>query len=133
MSLPYLSFWRTIFLGALNALLVALVVYVAEKVVGYVGWPRVSFVWLSISVLLIVCFAPTSYLLHRLLAPRLNSQIVLWLAIGVISICIWNGLFAAAVYWEVHQHNYWVLYYEMTNPRNSESNRMDQSWAKISF
>jgi hypothetical protein len=120
MSLPYLRFWRAIFLGAVDALLVAVVFYLAEKLVGYVGWPRVSFVWVSISVLLILCFAPTSYVVHRLFARRFNSQIVLWLFIGVISICIWNGLFAAAVYWEIHQHDYWVLYYEMTNPRNPD-------------
>ena len=120
MPLPHTTFWRAIFLGTLNALLFALVLYLTEKVVGYVGWPRVSFVWVSTSVLLILCFAPTSYLLHRLFARRLNSQIALWLLIGIVSICIWNGLFAAAVWWEIHQHNYWVLYYEMTNHRNPD-------------
>ena len=120
MPLAYIGFWRTILLGTVNALVFTLVLYLAEKVTHYEGWPRVSFVWLSISGLLILCFAPTSYLLHRLFSRRLNSLMVLWVAIGVVSVCVWNGLFAAAVYWEIRQYNYQVLYYEITNPRNPD-------------
>jgi hypothetical protein len=120
MPLARISFWRSIFLGAINALIFSVVLFLAEKIVGYSGWPRVSYAWVSTAVLLILCFAPTSYLMHRLFARRTRSQLFLWVATGIVAVCVWNGLFAAAAYSELREHNYTVLYYEITNPRNPQ-------------
>ena len=105
-------------LGTTNALIFAGVLFASEKLVGYVGWPRVWFAWASISVLLILCFTPTSYLFHRFLTRWTDSSLLLWLTIGVVSVCIWNALFAVSAYWSWQKYNYTVEYYEITNPRN---------------
>jgi len=120
MPLTHLGFFRAILLGATNALIFAGVLFLAEKLVGYVGWPRVWFAWASTSVLLILCFAPTTYLVHRFLAPRTNSHVLLWVIIGVVAVVIWNALFAASAYWSWREHHYTVEYYEITNPRNPQ-------------
>src|SRR5687767_1365745 len=79
-SMPptHIGFFRAILLGATNALIFAGVLFITEKLVGYVGWPRVWFAWASTSVLLILCFVPTTYLVHRFLASRTNSHVLLW-------------------------------------------------------
>jgi hypothetical protein len=120
MPFVHLSFWRSVFLGAFNALIFSGVLFLAETIVGYEGWPRVNYAWVSISVLLVLCFAPTSYLIQRFFARRIRSQLILWVATGVVAVCIWNGLFAAAAYSELREHNYTVMYYEITNPRNPQ-------------
>jgi uncharacterized membrane protein len=120
MPLTHTGLFRATLLGAMNALGFAGVLFVAEKLVGYVGWPRVSYVWVSISVLLILCFAPTSYLLHRFLGPRTNSLLLLWVVIGIVAVFIWNALFAVSAYWSWRKYNYTVEYYEITNPWNPQ-------------
>ena len=116
----HFGFFRATLLGATNALIFAGVLLVAEKLVGYVGWPRVWFAWASISVLLILCFAPTSYVVHRFLTRWTHSSVLLWLTIGVVAVCIWNTLFAVSAYWSWQKFNYTVEYYEITNPRNPQ-------------
>ena len=121
-SMPstHIGFFRSLFFGAADALLFAGVLFLAEKLVGYVGWPRVWFAWASTSVLLILCFSSTSYFTHRFLMRRTHSLVLLWLTIGVVAVCIWNALFAASAYWSWHKYNYTVEYYEITNPRNPQ-------------
>jgi hypothetical protein len=120
MPSTHIGFFQSLLLGAADALLFASVLFLAEKLVGYVGWPRVWFAWGSISVLLILCFAPTSYFAHRFFMRWTHSSVLLWLAIGVAAVCIWNALFAASAYWSWHKYNYTVEYYEITNPRNPQ-------------
>jgi uncharacterized membrane protein len=120
MPLTHIGFFRTMLFGAADALIFAGVLFLAENLVGYVGWPRVAYFWVSTSVLLILCFAPTSYLVHRFLARRANSYVLLWVIIGMVAVVIWNALFAASAYWSWREHNYTVEYYEITNPRNPQ-------------
>ena len=107
-------------LGTADALIFAVVLFLAEKLVGYVGWRRVWFFWASVSVLLILCFVPTSYFLHRFFLRWTHSLLLLWVTIGVAAVCIWNALFAASAYWQWYKYNYTVEYYEITNPRNPQ-------------
>jgi len=48
----------------------------------------------------------------RILARRIRSQLLLWVVTGIVAVCIWNGLFTAAAYWEIREHNYTVVYYD---------------------
>ena len=120
MPSTHIGFFPALLLGAADALIFTGVLFLSEKLVGYVGWPRVWFAWASTSVLLILCFAPTTYLVHRFLAARTHSYVLLWVIIGVVAVVIWNALFAASAYWSWREHNYTVEYYEITNPRNPQ-------------
>jgi hypothetical protein len=120
MPITHTGFLRVTLLGAMNAVAFAGVLFVAEKLVGYVGWPRVWFFWVWSCILLILCFSPTSYVLHRFLGPRTNSLLLLWVVIGIVAVCIWSALFAASAYWSWRMYNYTVESYEISNPRNPQ-------------
>ena len=106
--------WSAVFLGAINGLIYSAVLHLAESLSGYVGWPRVRWAWLTTTCLLVVCFAVASYLAHRKLFRRLRSVVLLWLIIGLVAVCAWNALFLGGAYWEIHAHNWTVLYREVT-------------------
>jgi len=119
-SISKISWWRAGLLGAVDAAVYACVLFLIEKVVRYEGWPRVSWAWVSITILLVFCFVPISVLIHRAWASRMRSVFLLWVGIGVVAVSIWNGVFLLAARWEMYAHNYDVLYYEINNPRNPQ-------------
>ena len=106
--------WSAVFLGAVNGLVYSAVLHLAERLTGYVGWPRVQGAWLTTTCLLVGCFAVSSYLAHRILLRRLKSAVLLWLIIGLVAVCAWNALFLGGAYWEIYAHNWTVLYREVT-------------------
>ena len=114
------SFWRVILLGAINALIYCGVLFVAEKISGYVGWPRASWAWVSITVLLISCFSVSSYLVHRIWSNRISSVMLLWLGVGLMAVCAWNVIFLALAYWEMYTTNFTVVYRDVTAPNNPQ-------------
>ena len=103
-----------ILLGALNGVLISTMLHLTEWVSGYVGWPRVNWAWLRITLLLATLFAVTSYLSHRFLLGRINSIIVLWLSIGFAAMMFWNLIFLGGAIWEMYFYGYDVLYCEVT-------------------
>jgi hypothetical protein len=110
--------WSAVLLGAANGLVYSAVLHLAERLSGYVGWPRVRWAWLTSTCLLIGFFAVASYLAHRILLRRLSSVVLLWFIIGLVAVCAWNALFLGGVYWERYAHNWTVLYHEVTAPNN---------------
>jgi ABC-type iron transport system FetAB permease component len=113
-------FWRAGLLGVINALIYCGVLFVAEKVSGYEGWPRVRWAWLSTAVLLIVCFSLAGYLVHRIWSSRMSSVVLLWLGVGIVAVCAWNVLWLSVAYWEKYTTNFTVVYREVTALNNPQ-------------
>jgi hypothetical protein len=111
-------FWRASLLGVINALIYSGVLFVAEKLSGYEGWPRVRWAWLSTAVLLVVCFSLASYLVHRIWLSRISSVVLLWLGVGIVAVCAWNVLWLSVAYWEKFTTNFTVVYREVTALNN---------------
>ena len=120
MSVAKPRFWRANLLGVINALIYTSVLFIGEKVVGYEGWPRVRWVWVSITVLFVACFVLASYLVHRVWSQRTNSIVLLWLVVGLIAVSVWNILWFAEAYWERHTTNFTVGWNEVTALNNPQ-------------
>ena len=120
MSFANPRFWRAILLGVVNALIYTGVLFIADKIVGYEGWPRVRWAWISTTVLFLVCFSLASYLVHRIWFRRISSIIWLWLGVGVLAVIGWNALWLSVAYWEKYTTNFTVVYREVTALNNPQ-------------
>ena len=112
--------WRVCLLGATNALLYSGVLFIAEKVSGYEGWPRARWAWLSTTVWLVICFTLASYFVHSIWSSRISSVVLLWLGIGLVAVGAWNILFLSFAYWERYTTNFTVMYREVTATDNPQ-------------
>lgn len=113
-------FWRAVLLGAINSLLYCSVLFIAEKLSEYEGWPRARWAWLSTTVLLAVLFSLFSYITHRIWSGRVGSMVLLWLGIGIVAVCAWNVLWLCVAYWEKYTANFTVVYREVTALNNPQ-------------